>query len=213
MSVKVLASVLNVPENNVQKGIDAITPFVDGIHYDVMDGKFVPPKTFTVKDYQALRIKTFTDIHLMVDHPEDWIFGFAKAGANLLTIHYEAKQQSVMKTLEMIKQLGCLAGLSIKPKTFVTDVPEELWKYADVALIMSVEPGWGGQGFLDEVLSKVKYLREKYQDKDINIDGGITDKTGKLAVKAGCNMLVSGTYIFKSADYKKAVDSLRKGCD
>lgn len=207
--LRILPSVLNVPENDVQRAIDEVKDFVDGIHYDVMDGKFVPPTTFTVEDYSKLHVPVFSDIHLMVHHPEEWISGFAKAGANLLTIHYEADQPDVRSTLEQIKKLGCLAGLSIKPKTLVTDVPDDLWAYADVALIMSVEPGWGGQGFISEVLEKVRYLREKYQDKDINIDGGINAATGHQACLAGCNMLVSGTYIFKSPDYKKAVQSLR----
>lgn len=208
--VRILPSVLNVPDDDVQKAIDAVIDFVDGIHYDVMDGKFVPPTTFTVDDFKRLNIGKFTDIHLMVDQPEDWIQGYAEADANLLTIHYEAKQKDVRGTLEMIKKAGCLAGLSIKPGTFVTDVPDDLWDYADVALIMSVEPGWGGQSFISEVLDKVRYLRDKYPTKDINIDGGITDVTGKQACHAGCNMLVSGSYIFKSEDYRKAVDSLRK---
>lgn len=208
--VRILPSVLNVPDNDVQRAIDDVKGFVDGIHYDVMDGKFVPPTTFTVEDFNRLEIPIFTDIHLMVHHPEEWIEGFADAGANLLTIHYEAEQKDPRSTLEQIKKLGCLAGLSIKPKTLVTDVPDDLWDYADVALIMSVEPGWGGQGFISEVLEKVRYLRGKFHDKDINIDGGINADTGQLACEAGCNMLVSGTYIYKSGDYRKAVESLRK---
>jgi ribulose-phosphate 3-epimerase len=207
--VRILPSVLNVPDNDVQKAVDDVKDFVDGIHYDVMDGKFVPPTTFSIGDFEKLEIPIFTDIHLMVHRPEEWIPGFAKAGANLLTVHYEAEQKSVRGTLEQIKKLGCLAGLSIKPNTLVSDVPDDLWEYADVALIMSVEPGWGGQGFISEVLDKVRYLREKFGDKDINIDGGINAETAHLACAAGCNMLVSGSYIFKSSDYKKAVESLR----
>lgn len=211
MQIKLLPSVLNVPDDDVQSAIDTVIDFVDGIHYDVMDGKFVPPTTFTIQDFQKLNVPTFTDIHLMVENPdEDWVEGFAAAGANLLTIHYEAQQKSVRGTLEQIKQLGCLAGLSIKPQTLVNDVPDDLWDYCDVALIMSVEPGWGGQSFISEVLDKVRYLREKYAEKDINIDGGINAETGKQACEAGCNMLVSGTYIFKSEDYRKAVESLRQ---
>jgi len=208
--VRILPSVLNVPDNDVQRAIDDVKGFVDGIHYDVMDGKFVPPTTFTVEDFKRLEISIFTDIHLMVHHPETWIEGFASAGADLLTIHYEAEQNDPRSTLEQIKKLGCLAGLSIKPKTLVTDVPDDLWDYADVTLIMSVEPGWGGQGFISEVLDKVRYLRSKFHDKDINIDGGINADTGHLACEAGCNMLVSGTYIYKSEDYRKAVEALRK---
>lgn len=207
--LRILPSVLNVPDDDVQKAVDAVIPFVDGIHYDVMDGQFVPPTTFTVQDFEKLEIPKFTDIHLMVHNPEEWVDGFANAGADLLTIHYEAKQKSVMGTLEKIKNAGCLAGLSIKPGTLVEDVEDELWDYCDVALIMSVEPGWGGQSFISEVLSKVEYLRAKYASKDINIDGGINDKTAKEACQAGCNMLVCGSYIFKSDDYQKAVSSLR----
>lgn len=208
--LRILPSVLNVPDDDVQAAIDAVIDEVEGIHYDVMDGQFVPPTTFTVDDFAALRVPTFTDIHLMVQHPEDWISGFAKAGANLLTIHYEAEQPSVKGTLEAIKELRCLAGLSIKPGTLVEEVDEELWEYCDVALIMSVEPGWGGQSFISEVLDKVRFLREKYHDKDINIDGGINNFTAQEACDAGCNMLVCGSYIFKSDDYSKAIQSLRQ---
>lgn len=209
MNIKILPSVLNVPGNDVQKAINSVKDFVDGIHYDVMDGRFVPPVTFSIEDYKKLDVPIFSDIHLMVHDPEEWIGGFAKAGANLLTIHYEANQKSVRGTLEQIKKLGCLAGLSIKPKTLVTDVPDDLWEYADVALVMSVEPGWGGQGFISEVLDKVSYLRDKFKNKDINIDGGINAETAHQACAAGCNMLVCGTYIFKSDDYRRAVEMLR----
>jgi ribulose-phosphate 3-epimerase len=207
--VRILPSVLNVPDDNVQRAIDDVSSFVDGIHYDVMDGKFVPPTTFTVDDFRTLDFHLFTDIHLMVHHPEEFIADYASAGADLLTIHYEADQPDVRSTLEQIKQLGCKAGLSIKPTTLVSDVRDDLWEYCDVALIMSVEPGWGGQSFISEVLDKVRYLREKYPDKDINIDGGINADTGTEARSAGCNMLVSGSYIFNSGDYATAVSSLR----
>lgn len=208
-TLKVLPSVLNVPNDDVQQAIDEVIDHVDGIHYDVMDGKFVPPTTFSIEDFKALNVPTFTDIHLMVDHPEEWIQGFADAGADLLTIHYEAEQKSVMKTLESIKNAGCMTGLSIKPGTLVEDVPQDLWDYCDVALIMSVEPGWGGQSFITEVLDKVRYLREKYENKEINIDGGINGETAQSACEAGCSMLVCGSYIFKSDDYAKAISSLR----
>lgn len=210
--LRILPSVLNVPDDDVQIAVDQVKDYVDGIHYDVMDGKFVPPTTFSIRDFQQLDVPIFTDVHLMVHSPENWIEGFAKANASLLTIHYEAEQKSVRGTLEKIKKLGCLAGLSIKPQTLVTDVPDDLWEYADVALIMSVEPGWGGQNFIGEVLDKVRYLRKKYAHKDINIDGGITDATGKMACSAGCNMLVSGSYIFKSNNYQKSIQSLRDAC-
>jgi ribulose-phosphate 3-epimerase len=208
-NVRVLPSVLNVPNDDVQQAVDDVMEYVDGIHYDVMDGKFVPPTTFTPEDFEKLNIESFTDIHLMVNEPEEWIDDFAKAGADLLTIHYEAEQKSVKGTLEQIKRLGCLAGLSIKPGTLVTDVDEDLWAYCDVALIMSVEPGWGGQSFISEVLDKVRYLRGKYEKKDINIDGGINDVTAHEACTAGCSMLVCGSYIFKSSDYEKAISTLR----
>lgn len=209
MSVRILPSILNVPDDDVQAAIDAVIDDVDGIHYDVMDGRFVPPTTFTVEDFEELNVPCFTDIHLMVDDPEEWVKPFADAGADLLTIHHEAQQKSVMGTLEMIKNVGCQAGLSIKPKTMLDEVDDELWEYCDVALIMSVEPGWGGQSFISEVLDKVRILREKYPEKDINIDGGVNGETAPLCTHAGCNMLVSGSYIFKSEDYQEAIQTLR----
>ncbi len=207
--IKILPSILNVPNNDVQAAIDATSDFVNGLHYDVMDGHFVPPTTFTVEDFKRLRVPSFTDIHLMVDHPEAWIVPFAKAGASLLTVHAEAQQKDLRSTLEAIKKLGCLAGLAIKPMTLLESVSDTVWEYCDVALVMSVEPGWGGQSFISEVLDKVRTLRHKFHDKEISIDGGINQKTGREAVHAGCSMVVAGTYIFGSSDYRKAVATLR----
>ncbi|MDP3975803.1 MAG: ribulose-phosphate 3-epimerase [bacterium] len=209
MAVKIFPSILNVPKADIQKVIDQLSGFVDGISVDVMDGQFVPPTSFTVDDFAQWNIPIFCEVHLMVQHPELWIEGFARAGADLITIHFEAEQASVEETLKKIHSLGCQSGLALKPKTSVQDVPVHLWDLVDVPLIMSVEPGWGGQAFLPQVLEKVRYLRERYPSKDINIDGGITPETARLAREAGCTILVAGSSVFKSPDYRVAVDLLR----
>lgn len=212
MFMKIYASILNAPEGKVQETIDKLSEHVDGIHYDVMDGKFVPPTTFTAEDFSKLNIPVANEVHLMVQHPDkNWVKDFADAGAEHITIHFESEQESVKSTLEMIKDLGLLAGLSIKPKTAVSDVPDEIWVMLDSVLIMSVEPGWGGQKFIPESLDKVRELRAKYPDLDIGIDGGINAETGKLALEAGCTTLGVGSYLVKSEDYAAAVAALRAG--
>ena len=209
MRTRVYASILDAPGEDVQLAIDKVSPYVDAIHYDVMDGKFVPPTAFSAAEFRKLSIPLFKSVHLMVEHPDKrWIDDFASAGADEITIHFEAKQKSVLGTIRRIKQLGCRAGLSIKPKTKVDDVPEELWRELDFVLVMTVEPGWGGQKFMTEVLDKVRRLRNKYPDLSIGVDGGINDKTAKLAVEAGCNVLAAGSYLLKSENYEAAVKSL-----
>jgi len=211
MKIKIFASVLDSPNGDTQGAVDKLDGLVDGIHYDVMDGVFVPPTTYTAEDLAKLNIPMYKSVHLMVEKPDlSWIEDFAKAGADMITIHVESQQESLVNSINLIKEFGCAAGVSLKPMTKVEDVDKEVWSLIDEVLIMSVEPGWGGQKFMPEVLDKVKWIRDNYPDLDIAIDGGINAETGKLAVDAGCNVLGVGSYIVKSADYTAAVASLKQ---
>ena len=182
----------------------------DMVHLDVMDGAFVPNISFGAPIIKALRpvSSLYFDVHLMINEPIRYIDDFVKAGADCITIHYEATD-NVRKTLEYIKSKGVKAGLSIKPAT-PADVILEYSDILDMALIMSVEPGFGGQKFMPESLEKARILREKFSDDfDIEIDGGINPETAALAREAGVNVLVAGSSVFCSDNYESAINALR----
>lgn len=188
---------------------------VDWIHYDVMDGRFVEQITYGAPILRWIR-KTCAlplDIHLMVEDPTKQIEFFAEAGADVIDIHIESACD-IAACLKRIRELGKKSALAVKPGTPV----EEAYKYlslCDMLLVMTVEPGYGGQGFIAEMMPKVTALRE-YADKngfsglDIQVDGGINEKTAETAKKAGANVLVAGTGLFKANDMK-AVNAALKG--
>jgi ribulose-phosphate 3-epimerase len=209
MSIKILPSVLDVPREDIQGYIEDIEPLVDGISFDVMDGDFVPPTSFTMEEVASYEVEKMKEVHLMVQHPEKWIDDCVEAEADVITVHYEAEQPSVRETLERIREAGCLSSLALKPGTEVTEVAEDLWELVDIALIMSVEPGWGGQSFLEEVLDKVRLLKKQYPDMSVNIDGGVNAESSELAREAGCDYLVSGSFLYKSDDWEEAVRLLK----
>lgn len=211
MDIKILPSVLNVPREDIPGYIEEIEQIVDGISFDIMDGVFVPPTSFTLEEVESCTVTKLMEVHLMVQHPEMMIEDYIKAGADIVTIHYESDQPSVIETLEMIKDLGAETSLALKPATPVDNVSAEIWDMVDIPLIMSVEPGWGGQSFMHDMLDKVSTLRERYPEKDINIDGGITADTAPLAIAAGATILVSGSYLYKAEDRVEAVRLLKGG--
>ena len=188
----------------------------DYIHIDVMDGHFVPNLTIgpeVIKKLRPLTKKTF-DVHLMISPVDNFIKDFAKAGADIITFHPEATNNT-LETIKLIRNEGKKVGISLKPKSKI-DLIEEYLDKIDLVLIMSVEPGFGGQKFMPEVLEKTKILKEiilkKKLDIDIEIDGGINFDNCTLAKKAGANILVSGSTIFKEnkCDLKKNIEILRK---
>lgn len=186
---------------------------VDMIHFDVMDGHFVPNISFGIpvlKSIKKCTALTF-DVHLMITDPIDYIEQFAKAGADIITFHAESSSD-IEKTISEIHSLGLKAGLSIKPGTPC----ESIYKYInklDMVLIMTVEPGFGGQGFIDSTINKISDIKKYIDDNnylvDIQVDGGINDKTAQLVKKAGANNLVSGSYLFNSDDIAKNVKILK----
>lgn len=185
----------------------------DYLHLDVMDGRFVPNITFGAPVIKSIRNKTnlIFDVHLMIDEPLKYIEDFAKAGADLITFHIESSS-SANETVKKIIDCGCKAGISIKPKTPAEDVFDYL-DSLEMVLVMTVEPGFGGQSFMPETMEKVKTLRAEIQRRglsvDIQVDGGINEKTVEIAAAAGANVLVAGSAVFGAADGKKAIADLR----
>lgn len=206
--VKIAPSILGADYGDLNHYLQKLEPFSDMFHVDVMDGNFV--KNLTIGSVVVSGIKTTIplDCHLMINHPEMYIEDFAKAGAHIITIHEETSK-NLKKDIELIQSFNCLAGVSINPKTPVKKI-EKVLPLVDLVLIMSVEPGFGGQDFMPEVLPKIKQIRDKYPNLDIAIDGGIDDKTAPLAKSVGANVFVAGSYILKSDNPKAAAERLRQ---
>ena len=181
------------------------------IHIDVMDGHFVPNLTIgpnVVKSIRNLSKKIF-DVHLMIDPVEKFLDDFANAGADIITIHHEISE-NVFKCLEKIKNKKIKAGISLKPST-PGDVIKKYINHIDLVLIMTVEPGFGGQTFMYNQLNKIQEVRKIVANRDIEIevDGGITLETAKKVKDAGADVIVSGSTIFKNKDYGKIISKLR----
>ena len=183
------------------------------LHLDVMDGMFVPNMSFGFPVIECLRKKTAIvfDVHLMIDKPERYIDRFIDAGADIVTFHVEATDMPE-QCLKMIRSRGKLAAISVKPKTPVEAIYPYL-EMCDMVLVMTVEPGFGGQSLIPETLEKVKTLKAEIEKRglniDIQVDGGINDKNCRDAVAAGANVLVAGSAVFKAADRRAAIDALR----
>ncbi|MBE3031255.1 ribulose-phosphate 3-epimerase [Sneathia sp. DSM 16631] len=178
------------------------------LHLDVMDGAFVPNITFGKDVISAIRkhTKLIFDIHMMVENPERYIKDMVDAGANSITIHAESTKH-LDRAINLIKSYGVKACVALNPATPIS-VLENVAYLLDMILVMSVNPGFGGQKFIPQALDKIQKLRELYPDIDIEVDGGINDKTAKLAKTAGANILVAGSYVF-GGDYKQRIESLK----
>ncbi len=181
------------------------------IHIDVMDGHFVPNISIGVPVVKSIRKKTnlFLDTHLMIENPEKYIEAFAQAGSDLITFHYEAVPEKVEEVIALIKSFGKKVGISIKPKTEANKIFPYLDK-VDLILVMTVEPGFGGQEFKHDCAMKIPQIREKAPDNlIIQVDGGINNLTAKICTSLGANSLVAGSYIYGTTDYKKAIELLK----
>ncbi len=188
----------------------------DYIHCDVMDGSFVPPITFGAQMVKAIRphTKLFLDCHLMVNHPQTQVEDFVKAGADMITVHVEACKENTVNVLREIQSYGIKAGAVINPETPVEEIFDCV-ELADMLLIMSVHPGWGGQKFIFESLAKLEALRafcvkNGKADLDIEIDGGITEENVKSVIDAGANVIVAGSAVFRAQDMRATIENLRK---
>jgi len=209
--IKIVPSILSANQEKLQDEIDEIEKYSDLLQVDVMDNKFVPNITPKAEILKKFNTKVPLDIHLMVKDPsENYIKSFIDANPKLkinnITVHQEACS-NLKKTIEFIKKNNMKAAVAINPKTPL-DAIKDVLDNIDMVLIMTVEPGFSGQKFIENVLEKVKELRKIKPDIDIEVDGGINDKTAQIAVKAGANVLVVSSYIFKSKNKVKAIEDL-----
>lgn len=206
--------------HRLNEEIASVEPYVDGIHYDLMDGKFVSPTTpFTAALLKKLKTKLPVEVHLMVKDPENYIPAFIAAGCSYLSFHWEAflsspasridLNNSVSKNLQTLRSAKIKAGLALNPETDAK-VIDPFMSELDYVLIMSVQPGLGGQKFMPGVLEKIRHLKSQKPDLMLIIDGGINDQTARDAKRAGVDILVSGSYIFDAPDRKEAIQKLRQ---
>lgn len=209
--VKIAPSLLSANWDVIQKELDDIV--VGGaswVHFDVMDGKFVPATTFTPEQLRDVndRCGLISDVHIMVVDPIGEATKYAGAGADIITFHYEATDNP-KQVIDHIRSLGCKVGISLKPATPL-DAIIPFIPLVDLVLVMTVEPGKGGQAFMEDQVQKIKELKNLKAKFDfiIEVDGGINDTTSKIAIEAGADVLVAGSYVFKAEDRTKAIRSL-----
>ncbi len=214
-NVKIAPSILAADFSQLGEDIQKVAEAgADLIHFDIMDGHFVPNLTMGVDLVKAVRRYTDLpfDVHLMVTHPQDYIESFVDVGADLITIHAEIVTAPIDVVIGKIKSLNVLVGLATRPQTPISVINPYL-PDLDLVLPMSVEPGFGGQKFMLDTLEKISYIDKKIKEIgksiDLEVDGGINEKTAPLVIERGATILVAGTAVFKQSNYADAMSHLR----
>lgn len=207
--IRISASILNSDLSDLKGTAERVDKSGAGwLHFDVMDGEFVKNITFGSSVLASVKphSRAFMDVHLMVMHPQKQIKLFADAGADMITFHVESDCDP-LAVIGQIHSLGCRAGIAVKPGTPVSEIRPYI-DAADMVLVMTVEPGYGGQGFIPETLGKIREVRGLAPEKDIEVDGGMNRETAELVRAAGANVIVAGTYLFRAEDMAENVKEL-----
>lgn len=211
MKTIISPSILSADFSNLAYDIKRVENLVPWLHIDVMDGHFVPNITIGVPVVKSIRKATnlFLDTHLMIENPINYVEAFASAGSDLITFHYEAAKDKTIETINKIKENNLKAGISIKPNTQV-DAIKDYINLVDLVLIMTVEPGFGGQKFIESAAQKIKEVKDLSKNPDliIQVDGGVNAQTALVCKNLGANSLVAGSYIYNSSDITEAIKSL-----
>ena len=188
---------------------DVIEAGADYIHVDVMDGHFTsnitigPPVVASIRKHSTVPL----DVHLMISDPDEYVADFANAGADIITFHIEATDHP-LRTIDKVRELGCQVGVVLNPATPEDDI-EFVAEHVDMVLIMTVNPGFGGQAFIPDMLRKIRNVRAMMGDRDVEVDGGIDASTAAECINAGANVLVAGSYIYQHPSYLEAIESLK----
>ena len=211
MKIKIAPSILSADFSRLGEEVRAVEQAgADMIHVDVMDGHFVPNITIGPAVVKSIRkvTKIPLDVHLMIENPEKYIDNFIAAGSDMITVHIEAVSGSGLRAQSSkLKKKGIKFGISLNPDTSISRIKPVL-KFVDFVLVMSVHPGFGGQAFIPKAIKKIAQLRKIFK-KDIAVDGGINDRTAKLVIDAGANVLAAGSYIFNAKNVSTAIERIR----
>ncbi len=213
MKIKIAPSILSADFSNLSAQLKKVeNAGADLIHVDVMDGHFVPNITIgpVVVKYMRKVTRLPLDVHLMIENPAKYVDAFVKAGSDMITVHIEAVSLRELAAIaKKLNSKGIKLGISLNPATPLVKIKKAL-RLVDFVLVMSVNPGFGGQEFIPKAINKIKQLRAIFK-KDISVDGGINNITAKLVKSAGANVLAAGSYIFGAKNTKQAINSLRRG--